>query len=68
MDAVEPELWQKWVDEQMTSADVEAGSNVFITLGLDGSVVTSGVGSPKWTSILLELEPLDSNRTKVTNV
>jgi len=68
LDPVDPESWQKWVDEQMALADVKPGSNVHITLGLDGSVYSSGVGAPKWSKMLLDLEPLDSTKTKLTNV
>jgi hypothetical protein len=65
---VEVERWQEWVDVQMALAGVEKRANVYITLGLDGSVVSSGVGLPRWAATCQELEPLDSTRTKITQV
>jgi hypothetical protein len=62
------ERWQEWVDVQMALAGVEKRANVYITLGLDGSVVSSGVGLPRWAATCQELEPLDSTRTKITQV
>lgn len=69
LDAVEPEKWQAWVDEQMSQAEtVKPGSNVHITLGLNGTVYRSAVGAPNWVKICQELEPLDSTKTKLTQV
>jgi len=33
-----------------------------------GSVVASGVGLPRWAATCQELEPLDSTRTKISQV
>ena len=34
---------------------------------LDGSVRSSGVGSPNWQSLVQDLPPLDSLRTRITD-
>lgn len=68
LEAIEPEEWKAWINAQMAEAGVAEGGNVYISLGLDGSVVFSGVGAPNWANICQELEPLDSVKTKFTNV
>jgi len=68
LDALEVEDWKAWINAQMAEAGVAEGANVYISLGLDGSVVSSGLGAPKWANICQELEPLDSTKTKFTNV
>jgi len=64
--AVDPDSWKEWVEEQMKESNVPIGQSIYVALGLDGSVVFSGIKGPNWISLCQEFEPLDSTRTKIT--
>lgn len=66
LEAHEPAEWLEWVEVQKKTANVK-GDNVFVQIQLDGTVRSSGVGSPPWKRFMGDLAPLDDIRTKFTD-
>lgn len=66
LEAHEPAEWLEWVEVQKKTANVK-GDNVFVQIQLDGTVRSSGVGSPPWERFMGDLAPLDDIRTKFTD-
>lgn len=58
--------WLAWLDEQKKTANVK-GDHVFVQIQLDGTVRSSGLGSPPWEKFLSDLAPLDDLRTRFTD-
>lgn len=58
--------WIEWLDEQKKQAGVK-GEHVFVQIQLDGTVRSSGLGSPPWEKFLDDLAPLDDIRTRFTD-
>lgn len=58
--------WSEWLNEQKKQANVK-GDHVFVQIQLDGTVRSSGLGSPPWEKFLDDLAPLDDIRTRFTD-
>ncbi|KAL9247176.1 hypothetical protein vseg_020635 [Gypsophila vaccaria] len=54
-EAVSPEEWERWIQDQQISEGVTPGEDVFIILRLDGRIRRSGKGMPDWQQIVSEL-------------
>lgn len=60
------EEWLAWVAEQKKAAGVK-GENVWVQVQLDGTVRSSGLGTPPWPKFISDLPELDDVRTKFTD-
>lgn len=59
---------QKWVEDQKEFAGVEKiKRNVWVQVQLDGTVRSSGAGTPPWDRFVMDLPTLDSVRTQMTD-
>eukprot|EP01025_Chloroclados_australasicus_P044795 TRINITY_DN4880_c1_g2_i5.p1 TRINITY_DN4880_c1_g2~~TRINITY_DN4880_c1_g2_i5.p1 ORF type:complete len:459 (-),score=58.54 TRINITY_DN4880_c1_g2_i5:318-1619(-) len=58
--------WKAWIQNQTEQAGVE-GTDCYIQVQLDGSVRSSGTGTPPWQRFLGDLPPLKSIRTTFTD-
>ena len=66
LEAYETAEWIEWLEEQKKTANVK-GDQVFVQIQLDGTVRSSGLGSPPWEKFLSDLAPLDDLRTRFTD-
>lgn len=66
LEAYDTAEWIEWLDEQKKQAGVK-GEHVFVQIQLDGTVRSSGLGSPPWEKFLDDLAPLDDIRTRFTD-
>lgn len=66
LEAYETAEWIEWLEEQKKTANVK-GDHVFVQIQLDGTVRSSGLGSPPWEKFLSDLAPLDDLRTRFTD-
>ena len=66
LEAYESDEWLAWLNEQKQTANVK-GDHVFVQIQLDGTVRSSGLGSPPWEKFLSDLAPLDDLRTRFTD-
>ncbi|KAL0026762.1 hypothetical protein WJX79_010993 [Trebouxia sp. C0005] len=66
LEAYETAEWLEWLEQQKKTANVK-GDNVFVQIQLDGTVRSSGLGSPPWEKFLSDLAPLDDLRTRFTD-
>lgn len=66
LEAFDTAEWIEWLDEQKKQAGVK-GEHVFVQIQLDGTVRSSGLGSPPWEKFLDDLAPLDDIRTRFTD-
>lgn len=66
LEAYETDEWLAWLNEQKQTANVK-GDHVFVQIQLDGTVRSSGLGSPPWEKFLSDLAPLDDLRTRFTD-
>ena len=64
--AYETAEWLEWLEQQKKTANVK-GDHVFVQIQLDGTVRSSGIGSPPWEKFLSDLAPLDDLRTRFTD-
>ena len=60
-----PEAWEAWVSEQMQEAGGDEGRGLFVQLQLDGTVRSSGLGTPDWDD-LAQLTAKTSVVAKIT--
>lgn len=51
--------WNAWLKTQMSAANVQSGSGVYVSLRMDGRVRASGVGQPPWALLATSLPPTD---------
>jgi hypothetical protein len=59
---------QEWVEQQKEFAGLEQSRrNVWVQVQLDGTVRSSGTGSPDWSRFVETLPPLDDVRTAITD-
>ena len=49
--------WSRWLDDQTGQAKLEAGSQVYVSLRMDGRVRASGRGQPPWELLAASLPP-----------
>lgn len=66
LEAYDTAEWFEWLGEQKKQAGVK-GDHVFVQIQLDGTVRSSGLGSPPWEKFLDDLAPLDDIRTRFTD-
>ncbi|DBB16251.1 TPA: hypothetical protein ACH3X3_014572 [Trebouxia sp. C0006] len=66
LEAYETAEWLEWLEQQKKTANVK-GDHVFVQIQLDGTVRSSGIGSPPWEKFLSDLAPLDDLRTRFTD-
>lgn len=66
LEAYETAEWLEWLEEQKKTANVK-GDHVFVQIQLDGTVRSSGLGSPPWEKFVSDLAPLDDLRTRFTD-
>ncbi len=66
LEAYETAEWLEWLEQQKKTANVK-GDHVFVQIQLDGTVRSSGLGSPPWEKFLSDLAPLDDLRTRFTD-
>jgi len=60
--------WEAWVEAQKEFAGMEQDKrNVWMQVQLDGTVRSSGAGTPPWDRFVSDLPPLDSMRTQITD-
>ncbi|WIA22086.1 hypothetical protein OEZ85_004429 [Tetradesmus obliquus] len=60
--------WEGWVEAQKEFAGMEkARRNVWMQVQLDGTVRSSGTGTPPWDRFVGDLPTLDSVRTQMTD-
>eukprot|EP00775_Hariotina_reticulata_P014332 gene14332-58_t len=60
--------WEGWVESQKEFAGLERDRrNVWVQVQLDGTVRSSGTGTPPWDRFVLDLPELDSVRTQMTD-
>ena len=61
-------LVQDWVESQKEFAGLEQSRrNVWVQVQLDGTVRSSGSGTPPWDRFVIDLPTLDSVRTQMTD-
>lgn len=60
--------WEAWVEAQKEFSGMEkAKRNVWMQVQLDGTVRSSGAGTPPWDRFVQDLPALDSVRTQMTD-
>lgn len=64
----EPE-WQEWLEAQLANLkDLKPEQrNCYVQVQLDGTVRSSGIGSPNWAKLIDDLPPLKDIRTLATD-
>ena len=64
----EPE-WQEWLEAQLANLkDLKPDQrNCFVQIQLDGTVRSSGIGSPNWAKLMDDIPPLKDIRTLATD-
>jgi hypothetical protein len=59
---------QEWLEAQKEFAGLDRSRrNVWVQIQLDGTVRSSGTGTPNWDRLVEDLPSLDSVRTRMTD-
>ncbi|KAG2446119.1 hypothetical protein HXX76_000718 [Chlamydomonas incerta] len=68
LEAYDADEWKAWILEQKEFSGLStAEPNCYIQVQLDGTVRTSGTGSPPWDKLVDELPLLNDVRTRLTD-
>lgn len=51
--------WKAWLDDQLGQAKLSKGTNVYVSLRIDGRVRASGKGTPPWEILAASLPPVE---------
>lgn len=67
LEAADPAEWRRWAEEQRKAKGVKPTELIYAQVQLDGTVRSSGVGTPPWKAFVDDLPPLTDVRTKLTD-